>query len=365
MGVHWELGQILGGQLGGEFSSLIEDLYLVLVSISQTLTFDSPSAYQGLWGLRPSSGRIPYHNILNSMEGQEMVPSVVGPMCRSPATLTLFTKTVVAAEPWLTDPKCQPIPWRNEIFKSITSGRKLKIGMMHWDGIILPQPPVRWAMKRLEKILIAAGHEIIPWRIDQKTALSILLRAFSSDASGDIDRSRALSGEPPQNLLTNASPAPPLTLLESWSLARERLAFQAAVLKQWKETSNTGTSEEMDVYITPVNPAVAPKHGHYAKARYIAYTGTVNVLDFSACTIPVGFVNEQHKADKEGDLDAEGSKIPGVTGELDAHIRSIYDPEVYKGLPVTMQVVGRRLEEEKVLGVATVLEKLLIDANRH
>jgi Asp-tRNA(Asn)/Glu-tRNA(Gln) amidotransferase A subunit family amidase len=30
-----------------------------------------------------------------------------------------------------------------------------------------------------------------------------------------------------------------------------------------------------------------------------------------------------------------------------------------------MQVVGRRLEEEKVLGVATVLEKLLIDASKH
>jgi amidase len=191
-----------------------------------------------------------------------------------------------------------------------------------------------------------------------------LLRVFSSDASGDIDRSRAVSREPPQNLLTNASPAPPLTLLESWSLACERLAFQAAVLERWKETSKAGSSSEvMDVYITPVNPAVAPKHGHYAKARYIAYTGTVNVLDFSACTVPVGFVNGQHKADKGGDLDAEGNEIPGVTGELDAHIRSIYDPEVYKGLPVTMQVVGRRLEEEKVLGVTTVLEKLLRDAN--
>jgi amidase len=299
------------------------------------------------------------------MEGQETIPSVIGPMCRSPATLTLFTKTVIAAEPWLTDPKCQPIPWRDEIFKSISSGRKLKIGMMHWDGNILPQPPVRWAMKKLETILFAAGHEIIPWRIDQKAALSILLRVFSSDASGDIDRTREMSGEPPQNLLTNASPAPPLTLLESWSLACERLAFHAAVLEQWKQTSKTGTSKDlMDVYITPVNPAVAPKHGHYAKARYVAYTGTVNVLDFSACTIPVGFVSKQHKADKGGDLDAEGNGIPGVTGELDAHIRIIYDPELYKGLPLTMQVVGRRLEEEKVLGVATMLEKLLIDADK-
>jgi amidase len=276
--------------------------------------------------------------------------------------LKLFTKTVVESEPWLTDPKCQPIPWRDELFQSVTSGRKLKIGIMEWDGHILPQPPVRWAMKTLEAKLKEAGHEIIPWRVDQKAALSILLRVFSSDASRDIDRSRGFSREPPQNVVTNSFPSvPPLTLLESWSLACERLAFQAAVLEQWKETSKTGASDEiMDVYITPVNPAVAPRHGHYARGRYLGYTGTVNVLDFSACTVPVGFVDTKlHPADKGTNSDAEGKEIPEVAEELDGYIRSIYDPEVYKGLPVTVQVVGRRLEEEKVLGVATVLENLL------
>jgi Asp-tRNA(Asn)/Glu-tRNA(Gln) amidotransferase A subunit family amidase len=37
----------------------------------------------------------------------------------------------------------------------------------------------------------------------------------------------------------------------------------------------------------------------------------------------------------------------------------IYDPETMDGHPVGLQIVGRRLEEEKVLGVATVFEKLL------
>ena len=298
------------------------------------------------------------------MEGQETIPSVVGPMAHSASALTLFTKTVVASQPWLVDPKCQPLPWREQIFQSVLSGtsRKCKIGIMDWDGNILPHPPVRWAMKELETKLRAAGHEVIPWRIDQKTALSILLRVFSSDASGDIDRSRALSGEPPQNVITTMFPnVPPLTLLESWSLACERLAFQSAILEQWKETSKAGTSDEiMDVYLTPVNPAVAPKHGHYARGRYLGYTGTVNVLDFSACTVPVAFVDpEVHKADSGNTKDADGKEIPDVTSELDGYLRSIYDPEVYKGLPVTVQVVGRRMEEEKVLGMATLLERLL------
>jgi len=321
----------------------------------------SPSAYQGLWGLRPSSGRIPYYNILNSMEGQETIPSVVGPMAQSPAALILFTKTVVAAQPWHIDPKCQPLIWREDIFNSALSGKKLKIGIMHWDGQILPQPPVRWAMKRLEEKLMQAGHETIPWVIDQKTALSILLRVFSSDASGDIDRTRAFSGEPPQNVITATFPSvPPLTLLESWSLACERLDFQASVLKQWRETSALGSSNIMDVYLTPVNPAVAPQHGHYAKGRYLGYTGTVNVLDFTACTVPIGFVDTTlHQADQSETLDAQNQDIPGVQSELDQYIRSIYDAEKYKGLPVTVQVVGRRMEEEKVLGVAAMIEKLL------
>jgi amidase len=324
----------------------------------------SPSAYQGLWGLRPSSGRIPYLNILNSMEGQEIIPSVVGPMSHSPAALTLFTQTVISAEPWYTDPKCQPVIWRDEIFNSAASGKKLKIGVMHWDGQILPQPPIRWAMKTLEQKVIAAGHEVIPWIIDQKTALSILLRVFTSDASGDIDRTRALSGEPPQNVITATFPfAPPLTLLESWSLACERLDFQASVLEQWRQTSQVGTSAEiMDVFIAPVNPSVAPRHGHYAKGRYLGYTGTLNVLDFTACTVPIGFVDAkvlEHQPDQGETLDAQGKEIPASQSELDQYTRSIYNAETYEGLPVTVQVVGRRMEEEKVLGVATLLEKLL------
>ncbi|RDW92269.1 acetamidase-1 [Coleophoma crateriformis] len=353
-----------GGSSGGE-GALI-GFHASPLGIGSDLggSIRSPSAYQGLWGLRPSSGRIPYHNILNSMEGQETIPSVVGPMCHSPATLVTFLRTVADAEPWHTDPKCQPIPWRPDVFAKFTSpDTKLKIGIMHWDSEILPQPPVRWAMKNVEEKLRAAGHEIIPWKLDQKAALKILLKVFSSDASGDINRTLARSGEPAQNLITATTPeVPPLTLLESWGLACERLAFQAAVLEQWKETAKSGTSAEvMDAYITPVNPAIAPQHGHYAKARYLGYTGTVNVLDFTACTIPVGFVSpDLHKADNVNEnADCVGAEIPPPTCELDVHIRKIYDPEVYKGMPLTVQVVGRRMEEEKILGIATILEKLL------
>jgi amidase len=217
-------------------------------------------------------------------------------------------------------------------------------------------------MKKIEATLKGADHEIIPWKVDQKAALSILLRVFASDASGDIDRSRAVSGKPARDLVTNIDPSNrPLTLLESWSLACERLAFQASGLEQWKQTSKVGTSDDvMDFYRAPVNPALAPRHGHYAKGKYIIYTGSVNALDYTACTVPIGFVDPAlHRADRGEALDCDGMEIPGPTNELDKHIRDIYEPERYRGMPITVQIVGRRLEEEKILGVAAMLEKLL------
>jgi amidase len=39
----------------------------------------SPSAYQGLFGLRPTSGRIPYYRMLNSMEARTRYPPSSGP----------------------------------------------------------------------------------------------------------------------------------------------------------------------------------------------------------------------------------------------------------------------------------------------
>lgn len=134
---------------------------------------NSPCAYNGLFGLRPSNGRIPYYRMLNSCEGQEIIPSVVGPMTHSAKSLELITKTVVDSQPWLKDPQCLPIPWREEEANGIKNGRKLRIGIMHWDNVILPQPPIRKALKDVEEKLKAAGHEIVEWKIDHVRALDM------------------------------------------------------------------------------------------------------------------------------------------------------------------------------------------------
>lgn len=41
--------------------------------------------------------------------------------------------------------------------------------------------------------------------------------------------------------------------------------------------------------------------------------------------------------------------------EKDAAIQADYDPEFYDGTPVTLQCVGRRLEDEKVLEMTGII----------
>jgi amidase len=136
----------------------------------------------------------------------------------------------------------------------------------------------------------------------------------------------------------------------------ECLNVRAKVMRAWNETANE-QGDLMDAYIAPVVPATAPLHGDYCKVRYFAYTATVNLLDYTACTFPVGFVDpELDGPDSEYLLqDAGGNALPEPSCDRDRIIRERYSTrsgaELYRGLPMSLQLVGRKYEEEKVLGI--------------
>lgn len=45
--------------------------------------------------------------------------------------------------------------------------------------------------------------------------------------------------------------------------------------------------------------------------------------------------------------------------EIDAKIQADYNPDFYHGAPVSLQMVGRRLEEEKVLEMVEMVVEAL------
>ena len=74
-------------------------------------------------------------------------------------------------------------------------------------------------------------------------------------------------------------------------------------------------------------------------------------IDLPGCTFPVTY------ADKSIDL-KRGSEWKPLS-DRDQAVQNDYDPEFYHGAPVSLQLIGRRLEEEKVLEMVEIVSDVL------
>ena len=54
------------------------------------------------------------------------------------------------------DPTCFPIPWREE---KVDVPEKLAFGVLPWDGVVMPHPPIRRAIRSTADKLRAEGHD--------------------------------------------------------------------------------------------------------------------------------------------------------------------------------------------------------------
>lgn len=134
----------------------------------------------------------------------------------------------------------------------------------------------------------------------------------------------------------------------------------------WNSTAAlTGTGEVVDAFIMPVTPfpAATPlDYPHYGKHlqevkphkenktadKLLDYCTLVNLLDYPSIAFPVTISSKT--------LDPVDEKFVSLSGNpLDKKTFDIYDPEVFDGAFVGLQLVGRRLHEERLLALAGML----------
>ena len=120
-----------------------------------------PAAFNGLFGLRPSYNRVPYQGAVNSLEGQDSLPSVLGPLSPTLSGVKTFMKAVIGAKPWLKDPLAIRKPWDESEYQLSEhgGGKKLVFGLLWNDGVTVPHPPIIRGLEIVKKALLAAGHE--------------------------------------------------------------------------------------------------------------------------------------------------------------------------------------------------------------
>ncbi|THU93682.1 amidase [Dendrothele bispora CBS 962.96] len=300
-----------------------------------------PACYQGLFGLRPSLHRFPYAGARNTLLGLEGIASALGPLSRSLDGITAFSKSVIDGEPWLLDPKCPEIPWRQDMLEM--KDKKPVFGVTYWDEIAMPHPPMRRALSMTVDALKKAGYEVVevkPFKVAE--AVSLVGELYSSDGGEDLSRTFAKSGEPWHPLILTAGMDKKLSVWESWQLNLKKDDFREAYLNYWNKTRElTSTGKPIDGLLLP--PSVSTAHVLDKWHQYLPYTAFFNLVDLPAMVIPVN-------ASVDPELDPVDTSYQPAS-DLDAAIQGCYSPEVYENAPLTVQLVGRRLREEEVIGM--------------
>jgi amidase len=86
--------------------------------------------------------------------GQASILSTIGPVGRSLRDLELILKVWNASEPWLVDPAVVPKLW-----EAVRPPTRATIGVMYWDEVVMPHPPMQRVLKAAVEKLRLAGHE--------------------------------------------------------------------------------------------------------------------------------------------------------------------------------------------------------------
>ncbi|KZT24712.1 general amidase [Neolentinus lepideus HHB14362 ss-1] len=365
----WNRYLTAGGSSGGEGALVAMKGSPIGVGTDIGGSVRIPSAFCGLYTLRSSYERLPYCGAVNAQEGQESISSVPGPMTNSVSGLKAFMKAVIDSKPWEKDPLVVRKEWSEKEYQLSEHGEgsKLCFAVMWDNGLLKPHPPLWRAMRLCKKALEAAGHTVIDW--EPLNMMEIFKNAesiYNADAGHDFREVCKESGEPviqtmsPETNKHELALDEPLvrtvlgpeqkmlTAWELWQLHKEKRALRKAQLDHWQATANrTGTGRPVDAIISPAAPYVAPPHG--LNNDYF-YTTFCNAMDYATSVLPVTFVDE------ELDRPAQPHEF---YNHHDKANYELYDPKLFHGAPVGVQLIGRTQEEEAVIAMTEILDNAL------
>ncbi|KAL4758656.1 amidase signature domain-containing protein [Aspergillus foveolatus] len=221
--------------------------------------------------------------------------------------------------------------------------------LLHFDGNVLPHPPILRGVETTIAALAKTGHAVTP-RTPYKHDFGhgLISHIYAADGSAVVMRDISASGEPAipniKDLLNPNIKA--VNMNELWDTHLQKWNYQMEYLEKWREAEEKA-GKELDAIIAPITPTAAVRHDQF---RYYGYASVINLLDFTSVIVPVTFANKN--------IDKKNESFKAVS-ELDALVQEEYDPEAYHGAPVAVQVIGRRLSEERTLAIAEEVGRLL------
>jgi amidase len=123
-----------------------------------------PSAFNNLFGLKPSHGRFSYTGLASSLAGKPIVPSVAGPMSTTIENLMYVAKAIIETEAWRLDSAVIKMPWRSSILDRVRADAAsggLCFAVLPNDRVVKPHPAISRGVELAVNALQQAGRKVI------------------------------------------------------------------------------------------------------------------------------------------------------------------------------------------------------------
>jgi amidase len=229
----------------------------------------------------------------------------------------------------------------------------------------MPHPPILRGVETVVSTMKKAGHTVVEWTpYKHDYAVNLINTIYAGDGGTDIFNTLKESGEPAiPNFKDLINPSlPKVDMNELWDAQLKKWAFQSEYLEQFR-LAEEKLGKEIDAIIAPITPTAAIRHNQF---KYYGYASAINLLDFTSVVVPVTFADKSvDKKQAEYKPLNNLDKVVQEECEFSSQFIDLQyllfsdDPEAYHGAPVAVQIIGRRLTEERIMAIAEEIGRLL------
>jgi amidase len=213
-----------GGSTGGEAALLAMRGSVIGIGTDIGGSIRVPSAFCGVYGFKPSIGRMPHLGLSGLHDGMQSIIGCVGPLARCIDDLSLFCKAALRESPWKYEPAVIEAPWNRQV----RIPERLKIGMIWSDGVVHPHPPVTRVLKQIAQRLKQTQHEIFNWDTSSHGDIyHTTNRAYFLDGGDEYFDKLREGSEPPVELLEwllESQTGQRCSIEESWRVSNASIA---------------------------------------------------------------------------------------------------------------------------------------------
>lgn len=354
-----------GGSSGGEGVLVAMKGCMIGIGTDIGGSIRVPAMCNGVYGFKPSIGRVPYGGqALVAPDGMSRtsVQAVAGPIARSVEDIDALLREVIPrASLWGED--CLPGTWSptppTRVQGSGPNG-ELVIGVLRSDGNCSLLPPIENILAEVSAKLSSSSSNIeivdLPTPPAWTKSQSVVSKLMGVDGAGHMAHMINSTGEPLVPWMsTRFRSGKPQPLPRVAQLQAQRGALEREMLKLWVRDDQEGRRRQLlDAIVCPVAPhPVPPIDGYNA----VGMTSSWVLFDYPAGTLPVRQVTER-------DLQL-GKPLGGTSlGSWDAKNRELWDEKlldrrVYLGTPLSVQVVVPRGRDEWLCRVMGVIDKVV------